>query len=99
MQYLLSQIQSLYDQLNPFSSGNLVLYYGWLVAYSITMVATWRARRTWTRFVCFVGNQLLQVGVLLSWSLTVLLALTYWLPTVLIFVAVAATTFYVLRAR
>ena len=99
MSYLIHQIQSLYDQLNPFSTGNIVLYYVWLMVYSTTLVATWRAQRAPTRFLAFILNQLMQVGVFLSWSLTVVLAATYWLPSLLLCIAVVATTFYVLGER
>ncbi len=99
MQYIIDQLQSFYDQLNPFSTGNIVLYYVWLVAYSATLVSTWRARSTWSRLFSFIANQVLQIGVLMSWSLTAILAVHFWLPSLLIFVAVVSTTFYVLRER
>ena len=99
MQYLVSQLQSIYDQLNPFSTGNIILYYAWLLIYSTTLVATWRARRAGTRFLAFLLNQVMQVGVFLSWSLTVVLAVTFWLPSLLLCIAVIATTFYVLREQ
>jgi hypothetical protein len=99
MESLLASIQRIYDEVNPFSTGNLILYYTWLVIYSATLIAAWRAHGVKTRFVCFVVNQALQIGVFMSWSLTVLLAVTYWLPTLLTFLAVIAITFYLLRAR
>src|SRR5215470_18619850 len=99
MESLVSQVQRIFDQMNPFNTGNLILYYTWLVIYSTTLIAAWRAHGVKTRFVCFVVNQALQIGVFMSWSLTVLLAVTYWLPTVLTFVAVVAVTFYLLRGR
>jgi hypothetical protein len=99
MQYLISQIQSLYDQLNPFSTGNIILYYAWLMIYSATLVATWRAHRSATRLLAFLLNQVMQIGVFLSWSLTIVLAATFWLPSLLLSIAVIGTTFYVLRER
>jgi hypothetical protein len=96
---LVSQVQRVFDQMNPFNTGNLILYYTWLVIYSATLIAAWRAHGVKTRFVCFVINQALQIGVFMSWSLTVLLAITYWLPSLLTFVAVVAVTFYLLRGR
>jgi hypothetical protein len=99
MQYLISQIQSLYDQLNPFSTGNIILYYAWLMIYSATLVATWRAQRSATRLLAFLLNQVMQIGVFLSWSLTIVLAATFWLPSLLLSIAVIGTTFYVLRER
>lgn len=99
MDSLVGQVQRIFDEMNPFNTGNLVLYYTWLVIYSATLIAAWRAHGVKTRFVCFVVNQALQIGVFMSWSLTVLLAVTYWLPSLLTFVAVVAVTFYLLRGR
>ena len=99
MQSLTAQVQRIYDELNPFNTGNLILYYTWLVIYSATLVASWRAHGVKTRFVCFVLNQVLQVGVFMSWSLTLLLAVTYWLPSLLTALTVILLTFYFLRAR
>jgi hypothetical protein len=99
MDFLSVQIQRIYDEVNPFRTGNLVLYYIWLVLYSFTLIAAWRAHGVRTRFACFVVNQALQIGVFISWSLTVLLAVTYWLPSLLTFVAVVGIAFYVLRER
>jgi hypothetical protein len=99
MESLFAPLQRIYDEINPFSTGNLVLYYVWLVTYSATLIAAWRAPGVKTRFVCFVVNQALQIGVFMSWSLTVLLAVTHWLPTLLTFLAVVAVTLYLLRGR
>jgi hypothetical protein len=88
-----------FDQLNPFSLGNLVFYFAWLAIYSFTMVAVWRSHRAWVRFICFVINQVLSIGVLISWSLTVLLAYTYWLPSALVFLGVTGSTIYLFRRR
>lgn len=90
---------SFFDQLNPFSLGNLVFYFVWLTIYSFTLVAVWRSHLAWVRLVCFVVNQVLSVGVLISWSLALLLAYTYWLPSALDFLGIAGTTFYLLRRR
>ena len=90
---------SFFDQLNPFSLGNLVSYFVWLTIYSFTLVAVWRSHWAWLRLVCFVVNQVLSIGVFISWSLTLLLAYTYWLPSALIFLGMAGTTFYLFRRR
>jgi hypothetical protein len=88
-----------FDQLNPFSLGNLVFYFVWLTVYSFTLVAVWRSHRAWVRFICFVVNQALSIGVLISLTLTALLAYTYWLPSALVFLGVGGTTFCMLRRR
>ena len=88
-----------FDQLDPFSLGNLVYYFTWLTIYSVTLVAVWRSHRAWLRFICFVINQVLSIGVVISYTLTALLAYTYWLPSALVFFGAGGTTFYLLRRR
>jgi hypothetical protein len=99
MQDLLHNVSGALDQLNPFSLGNRIIYFGWLAIYSFTLVAVWRSRHAWVRLVCLAANQLFSVGVLISWSLAVLLAYTYWLASALLFVAVAGSTFYLFRGK
>jgi hypothetical protein len=41
----------------------------------------------------------LSIGVLISLTLTALLAYTYWLPSALVLLGVGGTTFYMLRRR
>lgn len=90
---------SLVDQLNPFSLGNLIFYFTWLTLYTFSLVAVWRCHRSWVRLICLVLNQILSVGVLMSYSLTLLLAYNYWLPSALIFLGVASMTFFLFRRR
>ncbi len=90
---------SLVDQLNPFSLGNLIFYFTWLVLYTFSLIAVWRSHRSWVRLICLVLNQILSIGVLISYSLTLLLAYNYWLPTVLISLGVAVLTFFLFRRR
>ena len=96
---LLRGIQDVFDQLNPFSLANRVAYFAWLALYSLTLVVVWRARRSWVRLLCFVLNQALSVGVVISWSLTVLLAYTYWLPSAVLFVTVTGGALYLFRGK
>src|SRR5215475_6462575 len=90
---------ALIDQLNPFSLGNIVFYFVWLVLYTFSLVAVWRSQRSWLRLLCLILNQILSVGVLISYSLTLLLAYTYWLPTALVFFGVGGGAFYLFRRR
>jgi hypothetical protein len=73
-----SRIGIVFDQLNPYNTGNLVLYFTWLVVYTYTAIAVWRSQRPWFRGICFLVNQLFSVGILMSWTLTGLLAYSYW---------------------
>ena len=99
MNDFLREFTGFFDRLNPFSLSNLVFYFAWLAIYGFTLVAVWRSHLAWVRFVCFVINQVLSIGVLISWSLTVLLAYTYWLPSALVFLGVTGSTFYLFRRR
>ena len=58
MSQLTAGFSRVLDELNPYNSGNLVLYFSWLVVYTYTAVAIWRSRRPWYRFLCFLVNQL-----------------------------------------
>jgi len=96
MNEIVSSIKSIFDTLNPFNTGNLVIYFAWLVVYIFTLVAIWRSNSRIVRLVCFLTNQLLSVGVILSWTLTALLTYTYWiasLGTVVIALVLAWWTF------
>lgn len=87
------------DQLNPFGLGNLILYFAWLIIFTFTGIAVWRCGVPWLRLVCYLINQVVSVGVLLSWTLTGLLAYTYWWESVGVFAGTAAGAFYLFRPR
>ena len=96
MDEIVSSIRSVFDTLNPFNIGNLVIYFAWLVVYVFTLVAIWRSNSRIVRLICFLINQLFSIGVILSWTLTALLAYTYWiasLGTVVIALVLAWWTF------
>lgn len=81
MSEIVSSIKGVFDTLNPFNAGNLVIYFSWLVVYIFTLVAIWRSNSRIVRLICFLVNQLFSVGVILSWTLTALLAYTYWIAS------------------
>lgn len=89
----------LFDQLNPFNTGNLVIYFGWLALFTFTAVAVWRSDSRWLRLVCFVVNQVFSVGIILSWTLTSLLAYTYWQHSLAVVAATMAVAVWALRTR
>jgi hypothetical protein len=90
---------SVVDPLNPFNRGNIVLYFAWIVTYTFTWVAVWRSPRSWFRFVCFLVNQLFSIGILISWTLTVILAYAYWQASLATFAATAAVSLLLFRRR
>ncbi len=73
-----SFLDRLIDQLNPLSSGNLLLYFVTVFVYSYTSVAVWLARRSSWRFLCFIINQIFSFGVFVSWTVAVVISITYW---------------------
>jgi len=81
MSEIVSSIKGVFDTLNPFNAGNLVIYFSWLVVYIFTLVAIWRSNSRIVRLICFLVNQLFSIGVILSWTLTALLAYTYWIAS------------------
>ena len=68
----------IFAQLNPCNPGNLIIYFAWLVVFTFTTIAIWRAERAWIRLFCYLVNQVFSIGIVLSWTLTGLLAYTYW---------------------
>jgi len=78
MNTVVAQITDVFDQLNPFNTGNLIVYFSWTMIFGFTLVGVVRARHGFTRFLCYVVNQAFSIGIILSWTLTALLAYTYW---------------------
>ena len=81
MNEIVTGFKSIFDNLNPFNTGNLVIYFSWLVVYVFTLVAIWRSNSRLVRLLCFLVNQVFSIGVILSWTLTALLAYTYWIAS------------------
>lgn len=99
MQQAVGTITGVFDQLNPFNAGNLILFFGWLAVFTFTTVAVWRCQVAWFRFVCFVVNQIFSVGILLSWTLTALLAFTYWRESLLVLAGTGIGSLWLFRRR
>jgi len=97
MQSVAAHITNIFDQLDPFSEGNIALFFAWLVVFTFTTVAIWRAPWPWFRLVCFAANQCVSVGVLMSWTLTVLLAYTFWQSALAVLVGTAGASFLLFR--
>ncbi|MEZ5647731.1 MAG: hypothetical protein R3E60_02035 [Alphaproteobacteria bacterium] len=86
MNAIIGHITGIFDQLNPFNTANLILYFAWVAIFGFTMVGLVRARYGLVRFLCYALNQFFSVGIILSWTLTVLLAYTYWWQSLVLFV-------------
>jgi len=99
LQDWIDQLHQIAEQLNPYNTGNQVLYYGWLVVYTFTWVAVWRSTRPWFRFLCFLVNQLFSVGILLSTILTIAFIISFWRESLAVFVATAAISLFLFRRR
>jgi hypothetical protein len=89
----------LFDQFNPYNRANLTIYFSWLVVYVATWIAVWRSPRAWFRFVCFIANQVFSIGIVISWSLAVLIAVRYWIPSLVLALLTAGAALYLFRAR
>jgi hypothetical protein len=99
MNEIVSSIKGLFDNLNPFNTGNLVIYFSWLVVYVFTLVAIWRSNSRIVRLVCFLLNQIFSIGVILSWTLTALLAYTYWIASLGAIVITLVCSWWVFRTK
>jgi hypothetical protein len=99
LQEIYDSISVVLEQLNPYNTGNQILYYVWLVVYTFTWVAIWRSARPWLRFLCFVVNQIFSVGILMSAFLTVAFIISFWIETLAVFAATAAISLFLFRRR
>ncbi len=52
MQQAVGTITGVFDQLNPFNTGNLILFFGWLVVFTFTSVAKNRGRSGMGSWLC-----------------------------------------------
>ncbi len=94
----MQSLTGLFDQLNPYNTGNMVLFFAWVSIFAFTMVGVWRCQTGWLRFCCFLVNQLFSVGVVVSLTVTALLAYTYWWQSIFAAVASGAAAWLVFRS-
>jgi len=90
---------SLIAVLNPYSPGNIIVFFVWIVVYTYTAIAVWRSERAWVRFVCFVVNQVFSVGVFNTVVSTATLAVAYWQHALAAFAVTGAGSLYLFRRR
>ncbi len=96
---LVASIQGVFDQLNPFNTGNLILYFTWLVVLGLTTMGVWRCPRGFVRLCCLGVNQAMSIGFVLSWTLTALLAYTFWWQSIAALVASLVVGFLLFSPR
>jgi len=94
-----TRVGDFFAQFDPYSTENLVLYYGWLVVYTFTLVALWRSQSAWFRLLSFAVNQIFSVGVIMGQVLTAVLAITFWRESLAAFAATAAFSLFLFRRR
>jgi hypothetical protein len=99
MNGIVNSIKGVFDNLNPFNIGNLVIYFSWLVVYVFTLVAIWRSNSRVIRLISFLVNQLFSIGVILSWTLTALLAYTYWIASLGTIVITLILSWWAFRSK
>ena len=88
-----------FNQFNPYNSANLIAYFTWLIVYVATWITVWRSSLAWLRFVSFLLNQIFSVGILISWSLVILIAVRFWIPSLIVGLLTAGMTLFVFRRR
>ena len=88
-----------FDQLNPYNSANLIAYFTWLIVYVTTWITVWRSSLAWLRFISFLVNQVFSVGILISWSLVILIAVRFWIPSLIVALLTAGLALLVFRKR
>lgn len=97
MEQLLNEFGSIVDTMNPYSSGNVALYFAWLVLYAFTAMAIWRSQNRWVRLLCFLFNQVFAVGVVISWTIVLILAYEYWIHSLAVLALVIALGWWTFR--
>ncbi len=95
MNDLVQAIQGVFDQQDPLNPRNMALFFAWVAIFAFTFVGLWRSRRAWLRFFSFAINQCVTFGVVLSWSVTSLIAVAYWWQS-LIFAALTGVVAWLL---
>ena len=90
---------SLLAVLNPYSPGNIIVFFVWIVVYTYTAIAVWRSERAWVRFICFVVNQVFSIGVLNTVVSTATLVVSYWHQALVAFAVTGAGSLYLFRRR
>lgn len=99
MSEIVNAIKGIFDNLNPFNIGNLIIYFSWIVVYTFTLTAIWRSHNGFVRFLCFLANQIFSIGIILSWTLTVIIAYTYWIASLGTVAVTLIVSWYLFRAR
>ena len=95
----ISAIRGVFDTINPFSLNNIVIYFVWLVVYTLTVMAIWRSDRRWVRLVCLILNQFFSIGIVVSYTVTLVLAVTYWKASLAVFLVTAVLGWWMFRER
>lgn len=91
--------RSVVDTMNPYSPGNITLYFVWLTVYSFTAMAIWRSDSRWFRLLCFLVNQLFAIGVIISQTIAIILAIEYWLHSLVVLLVVVILSWLLFRRR
>lgn len=89
--------RSVVDTMNPYSPGNITLYFLWLVVYTFTAMAIWRCENRWIRLLCFLINQLFAIGVIISQTIAIILAIEYWIHSLVVLLVVIVLSWLLFR--
>lgn len=69
----------LIDSSDPFSSGNVTLYFVTVFVYVYSAVSIWLSQNWAWRLICFILNQFFTVGAVVTWPLVLTISARYWL--------------------
>ncbi len=79
MESFTQNIKGVFDQLNPYNTGNLILYFSWLVVFVFTVIGIWFSKKRWVRICCYLVNQVFGIGIILSITLIGIITWKYWM--------------------
>ena len=99
MDDVIAAVKGVFDTLNPFSVGNLIVYFTWLVVYVFTLVAIWRSNNRWIRLLCLILNQVFALGMFVSYTLAIVLTVTYWQAALGTVVGTVVVAWWAFRRR
>ena len=99
MDDVIGAVKGVFDTLNPFSLGNLIVYFTWLVVYVFTLIAIWRSNNRWIRVLCLIFNQVFALGMFVSYTLAVVLTVTYWQAALGTVIGTVVLAWWVFRTR
>lgn len=99
MEPIIQDIKGVFDQLNPYNTGNLILYFSWLVVFVFTVIGIWFSKKRWVRICCYLVNQVFGIGIILSITLIGIITYKYWMYAAGTVVATLLISLWIFKDR